>query len=122
MDADLTTVFAVLADPTRLRLLEALAAVTEESPICVCVLGRSLGVSQPAVSQHVRVLRSLGLVRADRHGMRVHYLLDRQRLKELQTSVQELFDSLVAEPDPSRPCVRCPTGSESGPRQSQPGE
>jgi ArsR family transcriptional regulator len=109
VDADLTAVFAALADPTRLRLLQTLAAVTDESPICVCALGRRLGVSQPAVSQHVRVLRSLGLVRAQRNGMRVHYLLDRPRVKQLQSSVQELFDLLAAEPDSSKSCVHCPT-------------
>jgi len=39
-------------------------------------------VSQPAVSQHLRVLRNLGLVRGERRGYRVHYFLDEDELAE----------------------------------------
>jgi DNA-binding transcriptional ArsR family regulator len=90
---------APLADPTRLRLLEELAGQRRDSALCVGALAARLGVSQPAISQHLRVLRSLGLVRAERCGMRVHYRLDRPRLGEILGVVQQFLERLAAEPE-----------------------
>ena len=83
--------FAALADPTRLRLLHILARQPAGFAMCVNALAMRLGVSQPAVSQHLQVLRSVGLVYPVRRGMRVHYYLDRERLLSWQHLVQELF-------------------------------
>jgi ArsR family transcriptional regulator len=89
---DPTPFFAALADPTRLRLVEILARQPEERPLCVNALAARLGVSQPAVSQHLRVLRHLGLVRAERRGPRVHYFLDGVRFREWRRLVEETLD------------------------------
>ncbi len=89
---DPTLFFAALADPTRLRLLQILARQPEERPLCVCALAARLGVSQPAVSQHLRVLRSLGLVQAVRQGPRVHYYLDAPRFEEWRQLVNKTLD------------------------------
>src|SRR5687768_7298453 len=64
--------FAVLADPTRLRLVAALA----ERELCVCDLAATLGLSESAVSHQLRLLRERGLVRARRDGRLVYYALD----------------------------------------------
>lgn len=104
MPPDTTSFFAVLADPTRVRLLEVLATQTGDHALCVGALAARLAVSQPAVSQHLRVLRSLGLVRAERRGLRVHYVLDRQRFGEWRRAADEFFDSVTAEPEPSNGC------------------
>ena len=55
-------IFAALADPTRSRLLRILCC--QDPPGCRCVnnLSHLLGITQPAVSQHMRVLKSVGLV------------------------------------------------------------
>ena len=83
--------FAALADPTRLRLLQVLARQPAGCALCVNALAMRLGVSQPAVSQHLQILRNVGLVYPVRRGMRVHYYLDRERLLSWQHLVQELF-------------------------------
>jgi len=88
---DPTSFFAALADPTRLQLLHILARQPAGRPLCVKALAMRLGVSQPAVSQHLQVLRSVGLVYPVRRGMRVHYHLDRERLLSWQKLVHELF-------------------------------
>lgn len=64
--------FAALADPTRLRIVAALA----NRELCVCDLAATVGQSESAVSHHLRLLRSLGLVRARRDGRLVYYALD----------------------------------------------
>ncbi len=84
--------FAALADPTRLKLLQILARQPYERPLCVNALAARLGVSQPAVSQHLRVLRALGLVQAERRGPRVHYFLDGPRFLQWRQLVEEVLD------------------------------
>ncbi len=70
--SDLAALFGALGDPTRVRLLAALAT----GPLCVCDLAATLGMTQSAVSHQLRVLRALGLVRARREGKLVWYALD----------------------------------------------
>ncbi len=63
---------AALSDPTRRTILERLAA----GPQPVGMLARGLPVSRPAVSQHLRVLKSAGLVRDHAEGARRVYRID----------------------------------------------
>jgi ArsR family transcriptional regulator, arsenate/arsenite/antimonite-responsive transcriptional repressor len=67
----LTSVYAALADPTRLRILSLLG----EDEICVCHLHASLDVPQPTASRHLAYLRKSGLVEARRDGVWMHYRL-----------------------------------------------
>jgi ArsR family transcriptional regulator len=113
---DASSFFAALADPTRVRLLVALAGQTGDHALCVGALASRLAVSQPAVSQHLRILRNLGLVRAERRGLHVHYSLDRQRLVEWRGAVEEFFDEVAAEPEPSGGC-RCQPNDTAHPDQ-----
>jgi ArsR family transcriptional regulator len=62
--------FKVLADPARLRLLSLIAAQDET---CACDLVDPLGVSQPTVSHHLKVLHEAGLVRREKRGRWVFY-------------------------------------------------
>ena len=64
------TLFAALADATRLRTLVLLATRGE---LCVCRLVGALGVSQPKMSRHLAFLRDAGMVRDRRQGQWVHY-------------------------------------------------
>ena len=68
----LARVFAALADPTRLRIVAALAA----QELCVCDLAATIGLTESAVSHQLRQLRGLGLVRARREGRMAYYALD----------------------------------------------
>jgi ArsR family transcriptional regulator len=67
----LTSVYAALADPTRLRILSLLG----EGEICVCHIHASLDVPQPTASRHLAYLRKSGLVEARREGIWMHYRL-----------------------------------------------
>jgi DNA-binding transcriptional ArsR family regulator len=75
--------FDVLGDPVRRRILELLADGEQSSGAVVEVIGQEFGISQPAVSQHLRVLRDNGFasVRPDRQ--RRMYALQPERLQEV---------------------------------------
>jgi ArsR family transcriptional regulator len=77
-------IFKILADPTRLKLLKLLSQQKEGHPLCVNALAFRLGVSQPAASQHLRVLKSTGLIKGERHGYRTHYFVNEEALIEAQ--------------------------------------
>ena len=68
--------YAALGNETRLRLAMLLAALEPGDALCVNALVARLGVSQPAVSQHLAVLRAAGLVVGQRRGYHVHYRLN----------------------------------------------
>ena len=69
--ADTAEIFKVLGDPTRLRLLYALA----RRELCVCDLSAVLGMTQSAISHQLRVLRSARLVEYRKVGKIVYYAL-----------------------------------------------
>ena len=77
--------FGALADPTRRRILEHLAGGDR----CVTGLARPYRMSLPAVSKHLRVLESAGLVRRKRDG-RVHRLkLEARPMQQAQAWIEE---------------------------------
>src|SRR6266545_4888522 len=69
----LAELFKCLADPTRVRILAALA---ENGSQCVHEICAELGMSQPAVSHQLRTLRAARLVRGRRAGREIHYAID----------------------------------------------
>jgi ArsR family transcriptional regulator len=77
--AALAETFKVLGDPTRVRILDALAR--EETP--VCDLAEMLGLSQSAVSHQLRLLRSMRLVRSRRDGRHIYYVVDDDHIAKL---------------------------------------
>lgn len=78
---ELAATFAVLGDPTRVRLLDALA----QHELCVCELAELVGSTESAVSHQLRLLRSLRLVRSRRAGRMVYYSLDDDHIRALLT-------------------------------------
>ncbi|MBC8477675.1 MAG: helix-turn-helix transcriptional regulator [Dehalococcoidia bacterium] len=76
--------FAALADPTRLKLLKVLCHQSPPGCRCVNNLSQLIGITQPAVSQHLRVLKSVGLVMGERRGFRMHYMIDPEGMKRCQ--------------------------------------
>jgi DNA-binding transcriptional ArsR family regulator len=81
----LADIFKALSDPTRLRLIKSLTR--NEGALCVNALSHMLGITQSAVSQHLRVLRQAGLVRGERRGNFVHYLLEKDVLEKYKNRI-----------------------------------
>ena len=80
-------VFAALADPTRLRLVKLLCHQHVPDALCVNALAGFLGVTQSAVSQHLRVLKSIGLVKGERRGYHIHYFINPEVLERCRDLV-----------------------------------
>lgn len=76
----MSNIFAVLADPTRRRILDLLL----ERPRLVGELVDLLEISQPGVSKHLRVLREAGLVRVRQDAQRHWYELRPEPLAEVE--------------------------------------
>jgi ArsR family transcriptional regulator, arsenate/arsenite/antimonite-responsive transcriptional repressor len=78
--------FAALADPVRVRIVSMLAAAPEGTA-CGCELEDPLGLAQPTVSHHLRILREAGLVVGERRGRWVHYRVVPERLDEIRDAL-----------------------------------
>src|ERR1700732_4355956 len=76
---DLAETFRALGDSTRSKIVHALM----DQSLCVCDLAQVVGVSEPAVSQPLRLLRSLRIVRGRRSGKMVYYALEDAHVRSL---------------------------------------
>jgi ArsR family transcriptional regulator, arsenate/arsenite/antimonite-responsive transcriptional repressor len=78
LDADsaerLAAVLKVIAEPTRLRLL-SLVAAEQDGEECICNLTERVGISQPTVSHHMKVLADAGLVEREQRGKWAYFRL-----------------------------------------------
>ncbi len=83
----------ILSVETRLRMLSLLA----KRDLCVGALACQLGVTQGAVSQHLKILRDAGLVTAEREGYYVHYRVDREALSRWQHEFNGTLERLQEE-------------------------
>ncbi|MFN8591725.1 MAG: metalloregulator ArsR/SmtB family transcription factor [Thermomicrobiales bacterium] len=77
--ADVAALFALLADPTRLRILAALSS----GELCVCDLAAATGINRTTVSHQLRTLREGRLVRSRREGRVIFYGLDDDHVRDL---------------------------------------
>lgn len=85
-------IFKALADPTRLELVKHLCHQHEPEALCVNALAGLLGITQSAVSQHLRILKNAGLVRGERRGYHVHYAVDFEALKRFHKITLEILN------------------------------
>jgi len=72
--AELARVLKALADPTRLRLVSMVAA-HDGGEACVCDLTDPLGLTQPTISHHLKVLVDAGILTRDKRGKWAYYAL-----------------------------------------------
>jgi len=106
--ADTAGCCRALADETRLAILRLLVG----REVCVCELAAPLGISQPLLSHHLKVLREATLVRARREGRWMHYSLDTKGLEEVAAELLVLAGAHHAADEPISVC--CPPGRPNG--------
>jgi DNA-binding transcriptional ArsR family regulator len=75
----LSSIYKVLGDPSRLKIVMALRNVE----MCVCDLAAFLGLTESAVSHQLRRLKDLALVKSRREGQAIYYSLDDEHVAEL---------------------------------------
>lgn len=76
---DMAAMFKMMADPTRLKLINALML----SEMCVCDLTELMGMSQSAVSHQLAALRKSRLIKSRRDGKQIYYSLDDEHISLL---------------------------------------
>ena len=76
----------VLCEPSRCRIV----ALLSQRAYCVSALATILGISAPAVSQHLRILRDAQIVYCEKYGYHTHYKLDKERLAQIAEGILEL--------------------------------
>jgi DNA-binding transcriptional ArsR family regulator len=93
-DADAATYaawFKALADPTRIRILNLLAVSSE--PVCVCDLVDRFPLGQPTISHHLKILREVGFVVAERRGTFMHYRVNRDCVAAFPEAARRILNA-----------------------------
>lgn len=85
---DLARLMKVLSADARVRIVQLL----KERPLCVNALAARLGVTQGAVSQHLRIMRDAALVVDEKRGYYVHYRLNEDTLVTWREELGRLLD------------------------------
>ncbi len=87
-NARIVRVLRALGDENRFHIIQLLLG----NDLCVGALARILGISKPAVSQHLRVLREVGLVRGEKISYWTHYRVVNERLREAAGLLHQLIE------------------------------
>ncbi len=91
----LAHVFKALGDPTRVRLLSLISA-TDGGEACICDLTAPIGLSQPTVSHHMKLLVDAGLVTREQRGRWAYYAIVPAALTSLSTALLPAAGLLTA--------------------------
>jgi ArsR family transcriptional regulator len=80
---NLAAIFRVLGEPVRLQMLSAIAAQPNQE-VGACELAKPLGLSQPTVSHHLKVMYEIGLLKKEKRGTWVYYQIQPDKLAVLR--------------------------------------
>lgn len=83
---DLAAIFRALGEPARLRMLN-LIALQPSQEVCACELVEPLGLSQPTVSHHLKVMYKAGLLQRQRRGTWIYYRILSEKLAMLREAL-----------------------------------
>lgn len=82
----LARLFKALGDPTRVKLVSLIAA-TEAGEACICDLTEPVGLAQPTVSHHMKLLAEAGLVTREQRGKWAYYRVDGDTLRAVARAI-----------------------------------
>jgi DNA-binding transcriptional ArsR family regulator len=83
--------FDILGDPVRRRILELLADGEQHAGSVTATIREEFGISQPAVSQHLRVLREAGFARVRPQGARRLYAVNAEPLRDVHAWLERFW-------------------------------
>lgn len=84
---DAVRLFKALGDESRLRIIRALF----ENTFCVCDLAAKLGIAQPTLSHHLKVLREVGLVNGEKKGPWIYCTLNEDAFAAMGIDIRRLL-------------------------------
>jgi len=86
-EKEVIAVFKALSAPSRIQILKMLGDRT----LCVNAITGRLDISQPAVSQHLSILKKAGLVTSNRYGSIIHYAINKKQVESFKKSVKQVL-------------------------------
>jgi predicted transcriptional regulator len=86
---ELAVIFKVLANPARIAILQYIS--TQKSCICNDIVDE-IGLAQPTISQHLKELKSIGLIQGEIDGKKVCYCINLKNWKGIQDLLNSFFD------------------------------
>jgi ArsR family transcriptional regulator, arsenate/arsenite/antimonite-responsive transcriptional repressor len=95
-------VFKALGDQNRLKILKLIAAYGNR--LCVGMIANKIGITQPAVSQHLKVLKNSGLVESSKEGFHMHYSVCEKSLEDFGIDTIGFLKSVGTDFDPENAC------------------
>lgn len=100
-------IFRALGDPTRLKLVKLLCRQSAPGALCVNALASQLHITQSAVSQHLRALKSMGLVKGEKKGYYVHYHINHEALERCRELVAAILTIDKSDSDEQSGNIHC---------------
>ncbi|MEE9362438.1 MAG: metalloregulator ArsR/SmtB family transcription factor [Cellulophaga sp.] len=87
---NLATIFKVLANPARIAILEYISS----QKFCICNdIVEEIGLAQPTISQHLKELKSIGLIKGEIEGKKVCYCIHLENFLEIQHLLNTFFNT-----------------------------
>ncbi|HBV95869.1 MAG: hypothetical protein JL50_04425 [Peptococcaceae bacterium BICA1-7] len=86
-------IFKALGEPTRLRILRILSV----RPMYVCELESVLGISQPRISQHLKILKEASILRESKEAQKTFYMLHGDIMEKTMQGFQDFLRSDIAD-------------------------
>lgn len=105
--------FKALGDVTRLKIIRILAS-NKEDEFCVLDIAKKIGITQSAISQHLKVLKHVGIVDYQRKGYRVYYTVNTDMMHEYKENFDELFKKAFIQCGKNVSCSECEEKTECG--------
>lgn len=90
---ELATIFKVLSNPARIAIIEYISQ--QQSCICNDIV-EEIGLAQPTISQHLKELKSIGLLKGEIEGKTVCYCIDLEKWNEIQSQLNSFFNTTQA--------------------------
>ncbi|TVZ16505.1 ArsR/SmtB family transcription factor [Maribacter sp. MAR_2009_72] len=87
---ELAILFKVLSNPARIAILQYISQ--QDSCICNDIVDE-IGLAQPTISQHLKELKSINLIKGEIEGKKVCYCIDLERWAEIQSLVNSFFNT-----------------------------
>jgi DNA-binding transcriptional ArsR family regulator len=112
MAPEFVQILKALSDETRFGIVKLLLS----RDLCVGALAHHLGISEAAVSQHLKLLREAGLVKGEKRGYWTHYMVERNKLNELAELLTELTKPI---PHSKEVCIENVTTKSTAKRGEQ---
>jgi len=100
-------IFKALGDEKRLKIIKMLGSNADEV-FCVSDVAKQLEISQPATSQHIKILKNIGILEENRRGFRVFYTINLEVLTIYKKNIDELFKKAIDKCEYDFSCDKCP--------------